>query len=59
MNESLAKQLHDLIKNYKISVADEINDTTRRVNIDLENMENDINILIKENKTQEKPNEQQ
>lgn len=57
MNESLAKQLHDLIKNYKISVADEITDTTRRVNLDLTNMENDINKLIDKNKnTQEKPN---
>ena len=46
MNESLAKQLHDLVKNYKISVADEINDTTRRVNTNLENMEDDINKLI-------------
>lgn len=46
MNDSLAKQLHDLIKLYKIGVADEIVDTTRRVNINLENMENDINNLI-------------
>ena len=49
MNESLAKQLHDLIKLYKISVVDEIVDTTRRVNTNLENMEIDINNLIENN----------
>ena len=59
MNESLAKQLHDLIKKYKISVADEITDTTRRVNLDMEIMEDDINKLIKTNNTQEKPNDKQ
>lgn len=52
MNESLAKQLHDLIKNYKISVADEIIDTARRVDINLENLENDVKRII-ENKTHE------
>ncbi len=58
MNESLAKQLHDLIKYHKVSVVNEIMDTTRRINIDFENMESDINKLIeKENNTQEKPNE--
>lgn len=51
MNETLAAQLHDLVKNYKISIADEINDTTRKVNINLENMELDINKLIEKNST--------
>lgn len=46
MNESLAKQLHDLMRNYKISIADEINDTIRKVNDDLDNLENDVKELI-------------
>lgn len=46
MNESLAKQLHDLIRNYKISIADEINDSIRKVNTDLDNLENDVKEII-------------
>ncbi len=57
MNDSLAKQLHDLIKNYKISVADEITDSVRRVNIDFDNLENDVNILIENNKNTGNTNE--
>ncbi len=49
MNESLAKQLHDLVKNYKISIADEINDTIRKVNKDIDHLEDDVKKLI-ENK---------
>lgn len=57
MNDTLANQLHDLMKNYKICVADEINDTTRRVNTNLENMENDLKTLIENNKSTGKTNE--
>lgn len=46
MNESLAKQLHDLIKNYKISIADEINDTIRKVNDDIDHLAEDVKELI-------------
>jgi hypothetical protein len=52
MNDSLAKQLHDLIKNYRISIADEINDTTRKVNTNLENMEKDIQNIFENKENQ-------
>lgn len=52
MNDSLAHQLHDLVKNYKINVTDEMNDTIRRVNIDFDNLENDVNKLIEKNVNQ-------
>lgn len=58
MNESLAKQLHDLIKFHKVNVVDEIVDTTRRVNKEIDDMELNINKLIENNKnTQDTPNE--
>jgi len=45
MNESLAKQLHDLINGYKIAIEYAVND-------ELTHLEEDVNILIK-NKTHE------
>lgn len=46
MNESLAKQLHDLIRNYKISIADEINDSIRKVNENIDHLEEGVKELI-------------
>ena len=51
MNESLAKQLHNLIRDCKLSIDLE-------VRCELNRLEVDVNELIENNKnTQEKPNE--
>jgi hypothetical protein len=49
MNESLAKQLHDLISTAKLHIESE-------VDYQMDNMHREVNKLIEENKNQEKPN---
>jgi hypothetical protein len=50
MNESLAKQLHDLISTAKLHMESE-------VDYQMDNMTREVNKLIENNKTQEKSNE--
>lgn len=49
MNDSLAKQLHDLVGNTKFAIREAVDDELRE-------LEKDVNNLIEKNKNQEKPN---
>ncbi len=53
MNESLAKQLHDLVGNWKESIA---SNASAHVKQDFDMMQNQIKKLIESNQNQEKLN---
>jgi hypothetical protein len=49
MNDSLEKQIRELMRTYRITFADQIQDLTRNINIDFDNLEDDVKEII-ENK---------
>ena len=51
MNKQLETQIRDLMRTYRITFADQIQDLIRNVNIDFDNLEDDVKEIIENNQT--------
>jgi hypothetical protein len=57
MNESLAKQLHDLISATKINIADHTSTAIQHTFQEMETLENNVNKLIEKQNTKSVTND--